>query len=302
MKDLVLALILALLVVGWAPRASRACASCGCGDPTLTAMGIEKPFKNRVRLSLEQRMGGHQDRSLNERTLISRTTLSGSWSPAAWLTFAAALPMVAGELSQLSQLGQLREPRDARRVIGLGDLDLYVRGLVYRDRRFAPRHIVGVLGGLKFPTGPRVRDSSGYPATDDFQPGSGSWDPIFGANYGYFGDLGVFVSFSYRHSTTGRNEYRRGSQLGISAFVQRSVHRVVSLGAGLELSHTQSDELRGAVLPATGGTVLALVPQALIALRTDWLLRVALQLPGGQFANGAQIEYPTGILSLVIDL
>lgn len=297
MKDLVLALVLALLVVGWAPRVSRACASCGCGDPTLTAMGFEKPFKNRVRLSLEQRLGGHQDRSLRERTLISRTALSASWSPAAWLTFAGTLPMVAGELSQLGE-----PSRAARRIIGLGDLDLYVRGLVFRDRRFAPRHVVGVLAGLKFPTGPRVRDSSGYPAPDDFQPGSGSWDPIFGANYGYFGDLGVFVSFSYVHTTTGRNEYRRGSALGISAFVQRSVHRVVSLGAGLELSHTRPDELRGAVLPESGSTVLALVPQALIALRTDWLLRVALQLPGGQFSNGAQTDYPTGILSLVIDL
>lgn len=297
MKALVLALVLALLSAAWAPRASRACASCGCGDPTLTAMGIEKPFKNRVRLSLEQRLGGFQDRRLEERALISRTTLSASWSPTAWLTVAASLPMAAGELSQLRE--QTRAPR---RVIGLGDLDLYVRGLVFRDRRFAPRHVVGVLAGLKFPTGPRVRDSSGYPAADDFQPGSGSWDPIFGANYGYFGDLGVFVSFSYRHATTGRNEYRRGSVLGISAFVQRSVHRVISLGAGLELSHTQPDELRGAVLPETGGTVLALVPQALIALRTDWLLRAALQLPGGQFWNGAQTEYPTGILSLVIDL
>ena len=300
MKDPVLALVLALLTLVWSPRASRACASCGCGDPTLTAMGFEKPFRNRVRLSLEQRLGGHQDRSLNERTLISRTTLSASWSPVTWLTIAAALPMGAGELSQLSQLGEARRP--ARRVVGLGDLDLYVRGLIFRDRRFAPRHIVGALAGLKFPTGPRVRDSSGYPASDDFQPGSGSWDAIFGANYGFFGDLGVFVSFSYRHSTTGRNEYRRGSTLGISAFVQRSVHRVISLGAGLELSHTRPDELRGAVLSETGGTVLALVPQLLIVLRTDWLLRAALQLPGGQFWNGAQTEYPTGILSLVIDL
>lgn len=300
MKDLVLALVLALVAVGGSPRPSRACASCGCGDPTLTAMGIEKPFRNRVRLSLEQRLGGHQDRSLHERTLVSRTTLSASWSPAAWLTLAGALPMIAAERSQL---GPPPEPRrTARRVIGLGDLDLYARGLLFRDRRFAPRHVVGVLAGLKFPTGPRVRDSSGYPATDDFQPGSGSWDPILGANYGYFGELGVFVSFSYRHSTIGRNEYRRGSLLGISAFVQRSVHRAISLGAGLELSHTRPDELRGAALPETGGTVLALVPQALFALRTDWLLRAALQLPGGQFWNGAQTEYPTGILSLVIDL
>jgi hypothetical protein len=287
-----------VLILALTPRASRACASCGCGDPTLTAMGIEKPFKNRVRLSLEERLGGHLDGSLKERTLISRTTLSASWSPTAWLTLAAALPMAAGELSDLREQG-----RPPRRIIGLGDLELYVRGLLYRDRRFSPRHILGALAGLKFPTGPRVRDSSGYPAPDDFQPGSGSWDPIFGASYAYFGsEIGVFSSFSYRHTTAGWNGYRRGSVLGISSFLQRSVHRAVSLGLGLELSHTRPDEFHGFALPETGGTVLALVPQLLIALRTDWLLRAALQLPGGQFWNGPQIEYPTGILALVIDL
>ena len=37
---------------------AEACAACGCGDQTLTATGIEKPYKNRVRLALEER-GDH---------------------------------------------------------------------------------------------------------------------------------------------------------------------------------------------------------------------------------------------------
>ena len=293
----ILALGLALLAAG-APRASLACASCGCGDPTLTAMGIEKPFRNRVRLSLEERFGGHSDPDRTERVLISRTTLSASFSPTAWLTLAAALPVAAGEL----RVRRAKGP-SARRIIGLGDLELYARGLVFRDRSFSPRHILGILAGLKAPTGPRVADSSGYPAPDDFQPGSGSWDPLLGASYGYFGsELGVFASLSYRHTTTGRLDYRRGSVLGVSAFVQRSLHRAVAFGLGLELSHTRPDELRGIALPETGGTVLAVVPQALIALRTDWLLRAALQIPVGPLGDRAQIEFPTGILALVVDL
>ncbi|MFO0579555.1 MAG: hypothetical protein U1A78_36620 [Polyangia bacterium] len=293
----VLALVVVLLAA-LSPRVSRACASCGCGDPTLTAMGIEKPFKNRVRLSLEQRFGGHSDPDRKERTLISRSTLSASWSPTAWLTLAAALPLAAGELRTLRASGPT-----ARRVVGLGDLELYTRALVFRDRAFSPRHIVGILAGLKAPTGPRVADSSGYPAPDDFQPGSGSWDPLFGASYGYFGrELGVFASLSYRHTTTGRLDYRRGSVLGASALVQRSLHRAVSFGLGLELSHTRPDELRGISLPDTGGTVLAVAPQALIALRTDWLLRAALQIPVGPLGSRTQVEFPTGILALVVDL
>jgi len=37
------------------PEPARACAVCNCGDPTLTAVGVEQPYRNRVRAGLEER-------------------------------------------------------------------------------------------------------------------------------------------------------------------------------------------------------------------------------------------------------
>lgn len=289
-----LALSTALLSTFDVSRRAAACASCGCGDPTLTAMGVEKPFKNRIRLALEQRVSG--EASAEDRTILARTTLAAAWSPSAWLTLGAALPVGAGEL---------RLPQGAvRRFGGLGDLEIYARPLVFRERRFAPRHLVSLLAGVKFPTGPRIDDSDGYPASDDLQPGSGSFDPIFGASYGYFGDaVTAFSSVSYRHTTVGRNGYRRGSVVAATVLVQRGVHRVAALGLGLDMSHTRPDAVNeDRALSQTGGTVLALTPQILIALHSDVLLRGALQLPIGEWWNGEKAEFPTGILSLVVDL
>ena len=42
--------VLLCLLVPLVPRAALACASCSCGDPTLTRMGAEQPYDGRLRL------------------------------------------------------------------------------------------------------------------------------------------------------------------------------------------------------------------------------------------------------------
>ncbi len=283
------------------PSVAHACASCGCGDPTLTTMGVEKPFKNRIRLSFEQRLGGQLERDLQTESIIARSTFTGSWSPTTWLTVGAALPVISGQLQV--------QHHPVRRLAGLGDLELYGRALVFRDRSFSPRHLGAVLVGIKLPTGPRVEDSSGYPAKEDFQPGSASVDGIFGASYSYFGDsVSVFASLSYRHTTTGWRGYRRGSKIGASAILQHPIHDRIALALGMDFGHARPDEVAppestdNLPLPNTGGTLLSVTPQVLFSLRTDWLLRVAVQAPVLQSWNADQSEYPTGVVSLTVDL
>lgn len=278
------------------PNFARACAACGCGDPTLTAMGQEKPFKNRVRLSLEHRLGQHASGELSETSLIFRTTLTGSYSPTAWLTFAAALPFVV--------ISNTAAQREARNLAGLGDLELLTRALIFRNRRFSPRHIVGLLAGVKTPTGPRIDDSTGYPAEDDLQPGTGSWDPIFGVNYSYFGTAAsTFLSVSYRHATSGYRGYLRGSSLGASLYVQLPFHRRAALILGTDLSYALANRLSDNTLaPDTGGLLVSATPGLLFALHPDWLLRFMLQIPVVERWRGSQHETPSGILALVVDV
>jgi hypothetical protein len=295
--------LLALIIIcrlGLPGGRALACASCGCGDPTLTTMGVEIPFRNRVRLALEQRVGGHRTGlgPGEEEDVTARTSLLVSYSPARWVTLGAMLPGGGG---QSSAPGGLSE---TRRRYGLGDLELLARFLPFRDRSFAPRHVAGLLVGLKVPTGPRVSDSSGYPAPDDRQPGTGSWDPIFGAGYSYFGeDLSVFATINYRLATPGPRATQRGSVLGASVVAQRALGLRLAVALGVDVGYTAADQFPdGAPLPQSGGVVVALTPGLLIQPRTDFLLRLAVQVPVAQAWSGEQHEYPTGILAGVVDL
>jgi hypothetical protein len=282
------------LLVDAAPSAG--CAACGCGDPTLTAMGQEKPFRHRLRLALEERLGAHQSGTPAEHSLVNRTTLAAAYSPTAWLSLAASLPLVAVRSS--------RQASPARTTVGIGDLELLGRLLLFRDRRFSPRHTVAVLGGLKTPSGPRVDDSSGYPAPDDVQPGSGSWDPIVGVAYSYFGpSSAAFFSASYRHPTSGYRGYRRGATLGSSLAVQFAIGARGALVLGLDGSYSTQATLPSQVsAPDTGGLLVAAAPALLFAIHPDWLLRASLQVPLLERWRGQQQESATGSLSLIVDL
>ncbi|MFI5289398.1 MAG: transporter, partial [Polyangia bacterium] len=141
-----LSLALALGALGWA-RPARACASCGCGDMTLTATGVERPYQNRVRAAVEERYGSLTlgDASYGQHIDFLRSTLAASWSPVDRLTLSALLPWVT---SWVAPVGQPRET-----VNGLGDLELAARVVVFRERHFAPHHLLWLMAGLKFPTG-----------------------------------------------------------------------------------------------------------------------------------------------------
>lgn len=212
----VLAFVAGLLLALLPRGVARACAACACGDSTLTASGIERPYINRIRLTLDNRYGSLRsgDGSSEETVHFIRNALALSWAPTSWMTLAVYLPWVTDFIQ--------RGHRETQILSGLGDLELSVRGLVYRDRNFAPRHLLSLTAGLKFPTGPRAFDDSGYPFPDDFQPGSGSWDPFFGVTYTYFsGSLVSFVgSSSFRYATSGPRGYQRGMNLGTTLAVQ----------------------------------------------------------------------------------
>lgn len=258
-------------------------------------MGFEKPFTHRLRIALETRAGLHADPSSDERTLISRTTLSVSYSPTNWLSAAAQIPFAAAVTQAPT--------REDRSVYGLGDLEVMVRVLPLRERRFAPRHLAGGLLGLKFPTGPRRTDSTGYPAPEDMQPGSGSWDGLFGLSYSYFGStLALFASFSYRLTSPGYRDVVRGDSLGGTLLLQVPIGRRLALQGGLEASLTGRTRLAPEVwAPSRGGFLLSLSYGAVLSLRTDWLLRLLVQSPIVQHWVGSQWESPTALLSLAVD-
>jgi hypothetical protein len=278
-----------------------ACSTCSLGDTTLTAVGVDKPYRNRLRLSLEERLGAHREGEgatlLQTRTL--RSTLGLAWSPTDRLTLSTMLPVITQWVDAAGR------PRQA--YTGVGDLEVLFRGVLWRDRRFAARHILSLVGGLKTPTGPRLYDGRGYPYPEDEQPGSGSWDPIFGLSYGWYGPpLAVFASASYRYTTPGRRGYRRGESLGTNVTVQYQPHRRVALSLGAEVSWLAPDEERVGTRAVdrsnSGGMAVTLTPAITVSPARRWLIRLAGQLHAFDRWNGLQQEDHTVILSTVVDL
>jgi hypothetical protein len=297
MRVLILAPVLSVLCILDASPA-RACASCNCGDSTLTATGVEKPYRNRMRLALEERLDDHQRGAgpAALRMLTLRSQLAASWSPHDRVTWVAALPW----------LTQFNTPNGAatQTLNGLGDLESSLRVVAYRDRKFAPEHLLWLGAGLKMPTGPRIMGDNGYPVSDDDQPGSGSWDPFFGATYGWFGGLtSVFLSASYRVTTPGPRGYRRGQTVGAAAWVQIQPWWWGAATVGLDGAWTDAATLpNGMPSPDTGGTVGRITAALLASPRQDLLIRLAVAVPAVQIMNGAQSEGLQGILSLAYDV
>jgi hypothetical protein len=293
---LVLALVPLLAAAG--ARRAAACASCGCGDPTLTATGVERPYRNRIRLAIEERYGSTSmgDGTYGDRTDFLRSSLAASWSPARRVTIAALLPWVSSWIANGS--------RPRAEVQGLGDLELSARAVAFAERSFAPHHVLWLGGGLKMPTGYHTTDSQGYPVPDDDQPGSGSWDPFAGVTYGWFsgGLLSFFASTAGRYTTRGWHGYRRGSTVAGSMALQLQPWSWGALQLGADVSWQQSDTLgNGATMPNTGGTVGYLALAVLVNPWRDLLVRLVTDAPLVTELRGVQSVGPQVALQLSYD-
>ncbi len=277
-----------------------ACAACGCGDQSLTALGVEQPYVNRLRVALEGRLTSlDSGDSSGQKVLSLRSSLTLLWAPHTRFAFAALLPWSSSWL--LPHAGG-----PSQLVSGLSDLELSMRAVVYRDRRFSAHHLLWLSGGLKFPTGPRISDARGYPVPDDDQPGSGSWDPFFGAAYGYYGDpMALFFSASYRQTTPGPFGYRFGSTLGATATVQLHPVWWLAMPIGFEFRWAESDSLPNRhAAPNTGGALVDFSPGVIVSpLRsTNLQFRLSVGVPVVQGLHGVQRVGPQTTLMIAYDI
>jgi len=296
--SLVAAVALAASTLTYAP-AARACAACNCGDPTLTAAGVEQPYRNRVRAGIEERyMERDQGDGLTaETTHLLRSTAFGLWTPHPRITVGLLIPWLTNWVTPATGPHQL--------INGLGDMELSGRVLLFRDRHFAAHHLLWGLAGLKMPTGPRLKDDQGFPYADDDQPGSGSWDPFVGVTYAWFSGAlwSAYLNAGYKQTTRGYHGYRRGSIFTGTVAAQAQPWNWGAFQLGLDATWSQADELaNGNDMPNTGGTVMRLAPAFVAAPRMDLTMRLAVLIPAYQNWNGVQNEGVQVSFSLVYDI
>jgi hypothetical protein len=140
------------------------------------------------------------------------------------LTLSASLPLVlrddlrAGDHSHAGgTVSNTVEPLGS--VSGVGDLSLMAQHVLAHDH--GKGWFVALLAGLKLPTGStHETDLSGSRLETEHQPGTGSWDPLFGlAASKSWGPWSAHANALYQLSTEGAQATQLGDRLNVNGAV-----------------------------------------------------------------------------------
>lgn len=287
--------IAAALTVSMAlPRASRACASCGCGDPTLTALGSEKPFQNRLRVGAalvvqEEGSGipGVDEIALDEQ----RLDLQAAWAPTARVFLLATLPLLRREV------GYVNLARS--RVLATSDVELRAKLFLWEDRAFSTRHLLALMVGARLPTTSWQRDSSGTARPSELQGGRGAVSPLAGLAYAHFHFpwseyAAVEASLPVRHQP----EFRPPATVLATAALQWQLKIPIALRLSADGRWDSHAHESGRTDPNTGGAVAFVSPTVLVTPVTDLVLFALARLPAIDRLAGQQragVIFSTGI-------
>lgn len=202
---------------------------------------------------------------------------------------------------------------------GLGDLTLLGQYRLYHN----PQHLmnVAVLGGIKTPTGVTdVRTRQGQLFSTDHQPGSGSWDGLFGvAATKFSGRVALDVSLLYDLTTEGAQNTRLGDGLFLDfatsyrlaeGFRSSSRRQTAKDRAWwdwfswdavfeIEVGWSAKDTVDGEADPNSGGLVVALSPGFRASPGRGWDATLSFDFPIHTNLNGTQVSPRWGMLASI---
>jgi len=289
---------LALLALTAAGPA-QACATCGCGDPTLLSIGVEQPFGGRVRAFSEGQY----------RTESSGTPQTGGTALAEWALNLGGSYAFSSRWAlslKVPVLFRTLESADLSRdhSTNLGDVEALAKVVLWRDREFSARHLFSLLGGMRFPTAPLQRLPDGTVLGSDIQAGPGAWWFIGGVSY--YARLGgpwsAYASVLAYLPTKGREGLEPAPTGRATVYGQAQPWPWLSIRLGTDMRLDGVWHENGVVSPDTGGFIAFLSPAVLLSPATDWVIQLAARIPVINALEGAHTEGTSASISLVVDL
>lgn len=267
---------------------AHTCATCGCGDMTLTLMGSEKPFVGRLRAALELRhrtdaigTPGFDEQRLQEERLDAQMV----WAPTDRFIFMVDVPALSREVTYVNLA--------SRDTTALGEILLTAKSFVWQDDPFVPAHLLAVLATLKLPTAQLQRGPDGALLPIELQPGTGSFDPGAGLAYAFFADpWSVYASVTGVLTTRGDQGYRGPRSLRTTTALQYQLVPSLALRGGFDTRTDSTAIEAGTTASDSGGFIGFATAEALVAPVSDWLLYAALRVPVVNALRGAHTEGP----------
>ena len=280
------ALLFATLAFATNVGKAAACAVCGCGDPTLTALGVEKPFRDRVRVSLEvrHRTDAVGTPMVNQVKLFeTRTDLQAAWAPHERLFLLLTVPILYRKTTAVS----LAEDS----TFAFGDVELRAKFFAFEDHD--RRHLLSVIAGAKLPSAPGMLDERGQLLPTEVQVGTGSFDPIAGVAYAYMPrPLSFYASLTGLLTTLGRNNAQGSRSLRATTTLQRQWTPMVATRIGIDARVDTVAANAGVTEPDSGGFIAFLTPEFLLSPYPDWLVWLSARVPVVNALSGSHHEGP----------
>jgi hypothetical protein len=293
--------IMALFAASWAalsPRPAAACAACGCGDPTLTSMGTEKPFAGRFRVSAEFRhltleIGAPETGGFDLRE--ERLTLGLAYAPIAWVFLSVEQPVVQRAATYANAASDS--------VTHVGDTVVRAKLFVFQDRPFDARHLLSLTAGSRLPTAPEQRASDGAPLSSELHTGAGALGAIAGLAYAaFFRPWSMYASSTATAPMVHRFDFVPGPSLDWTVGAQLQALDEVAIRLDADARWDDVERTSEGVEPDTGGFFAFLSPQVAVSPVTDFLISAGVRVPFLQRPRGTRDEGPIFFGSVVLDL
>lgn len=258
---------------------SHACDSCGA---VLSRAGSETGLTNETKrfamdITVEQRNWDtensraihnlhHDGHHAHNRTHEEYYHVSMTWNAADRLVLHGEIPYIHRSFTEVDDHAILGSKQTSE---GWGDLK--VTGL-YKLWQEGGSY-AGPMTGIKFPTGSTGElNSAGTLIESELQPGSGSYDPLIGAGFGWVRERwSVNGNILYTFKTEGDNDFEHGDLFSVYVAMDYDLGKLcskVSAKTGLDLNIQEEDrQVSGGVeIADSGGTTILLGPSLTVQL------------------------------------
>lgn len=180
--------------------------------------------------------------------IMKKYNLLASYPVSDKLVILGTIPYLVNDMNMrmgMRMMGNIKTSSMSMDTIsGIGDISIVGLYTVYEDAEIRPTKRVTLGLGLKMPTGKNnTTGSDGKFIHAMMQAGSGSWDPIFVANFYKFLDpIGLQANFLYQLTTEGDEGYEFGNQFAADIIAAYQASDFVNLKLGLNTVITESDK------------------------------------------------------------
>ena len=261
-------------------------------------VGTEIPFDQRFRigLSFDHRSDAVGKAGVNRIALREeKLELRVAWFPVPSVLLYASMPYVHRAVEYVNG--------GTESVWRPGDAALQGRWYFFRDRDFAPRHLLAVSMGARLPTGPLSKDADGRYLPPELQTGVGGVELSLGPTYSAFDDaLSYYVSVLGVLPVASRLDAKPGPSLRLTAAAQWQPETAVALRGVIDARVDSRVREQGAVDPDSGGFVLFVGPDMVFSLGGDLLAVFGFRVPAVNALHGNHDEGVSASLSIVYDL